>query len=99
MDGYAQPRTFSAMALLYVAAGLRIAAYRVRAAARRLNTTETALACESCGAAPDDVRELEGLAHLNVHALKDIGAPHWLVARAAGERDREHLRWIGLEHS
>jgi uncharacterized protein YjiS (DUF1127 family) len=66
---------------------------------------ETGLGCEcQSGSAADDdtqdneTRPLEGLAHLELHVLKDIGAPHWLVARAAGEPDREHLRWIALEH-
>ena len=107
MYSYAQPRSVSATALLYLAAALRSAAYRVRAVARRLETriarqdaaeTEAALECESCSAKAGDTRELDGLAHLNVHVLKDIGAPHWLVAHASGEADREHLRWIGLEH-
>ena len=61
--------------------------------------TEPALACESCSVEGDeDTLNLDPLAHLNLHVLKDIGAPHWLVAHAAGEPDRERLRWIGLEH-
>lgn len=149
MYTYAQPRALPATALFFVATVLRAAAYRVRAAARRLDTwiatrqidapavrdlqamsdrelrdigltgfdvqhlawggdapgrpwqdtaeTDTAIACESCSAEADDARRLDRLAHLNVHVLKDIGAPHWLVARAAGDPDREHLRWIELE--
>ena len=150
MYSYAQPRAFSATALLYAAAVLRTGAYRLRAAARRLDTwiarrqtkrlavralqemsylelrdigltgfdvqhlawggkapgrpwqdaaeTDAATSCESWGAEAEDVRELDGLAHLDVHVLKDIGAPQWLVARAAGERDREHLRWSGFDN-
>ena len=150
MYTYAQPRALSATALLYVAAALRTAACRARAAARSLDAwtarrrtktpavrelqamsyrelrdigltgfdvqhlawggeapgrpwqdsaeTEPALACEPCRAEADAPRMLDRLAGLNVHVLKDIGAPHWMVARAAGEADREHLRWVGLEH-
>ena len=106
MYSYAQPRSVSATALLYVAAALRSAAYRVRAVARRLETriarrdaaqTETALECESCSAKAGDTRELDGLAHLNVHVLKDIGAPHWLVAQAAERREAQQLRWVELD--
>ena len=103
MYDYAQPRTLSATALLYLAAALRHAAIRVRFAANRLDETtragevEAACACDSCSVGVEDTRELDGLAHLNVHVLKDIGAPNWLVANAAGERDREHLRWLGFE--
>ena len=150
MYSYAQPRSFSAAALLYLAAALRTAAYRLRAAARRLDTwiarrraappairdlqamsyrelrdigltgfdvqhlawggsapgrpwqapegRETEIACESCCAETDDTREVDDLVRLNVHVLKDIGAPHWMVARAAERPNMESLRWIGLEH-
>ena len=155
MYSYAQPRALPAMALLGVAAVLRSAAYRVRAAARRLDAwianrradtpalrelqamsyrelrdigltgfdvqhlawggeapgrpwqeateTEAPAACEACSAETGvedrgDVHGLVRLAHLPVYVLKDIGAPHWLVAHAAGEGDREHLRWIGFDH-
>jgi len=150
MYGYAQPRTFSATALLYVAALMRRAAYRMRAAARRLDAwiakrrtrtpgvqelqamsyrelrdigltrfdaqhlawggevpgrpwqelgeAEAARPRGSRNAETDDTPRLDALGHLNVHVLKDIGAPHWLVARAAAGCDREHLRWIGFEH-
>ncbi len=47
-------------------------------------------------AAADD-RAFESIANLDEHTLKDIGAPHWLVARAADERDARHLRWIEFE--
>ena len=96
MYDYAQPRTLSATALLYLAAALRNAASRVRFAATRLD--QRTGACDSCSVGAEDTRELDGLAHLNVHVLKDIGAPNWLVANAAGERDREHLRWLGFEN-
>jgi uncharacterized protein YjiS (DUF1127 family) len=46
----------------------------------------------------DDTRSVEGVAHLDLHLLKDIGAPHWLVTRAAERHGAEHLRWLGLEH-
>ncbi|HET7096466.1 MAG TPA: hypothetical protein VFJ68_03690, partial [Casimicrobiaceae bacterium] len=87
-----------------VAAALRTAASGVRLAATRLDEAtgageiETACACDSCGSDAEDMRELDGLAHLNAHVLKDIGAPHWLVAHAAAERDREHVRWLGFEN-
>jgi hypothetical protein len=101
MHGYAQSRTFPATALLYVAALLRSAAYRVRAAARPADAgnaetrTQALVLRDPRGTR---YRELDGLAHLDMHVLKDIGAPHWLVARAAREPEREHLRWIELEH-
>ena len=47
--------------------------------------------------APVDDRAFESIANLDEHTLKDIGAPNWLVARAAEERDARHLRWIGFE--
>lgn len=46
---------------------------------------------------PTDARSFDALAHLNEHTLKDIGAPHWLVARAAEEREARHLRWIEFD--
>lgn len=39
----------------------------------------------------------DSIAHLNVHVLKDIGAPHWLISRAASRRDAEPLRWSEIE--
>jgi hypothetical protein len=42
-------------------------------------------------------RAFDSIAHLNEYALKDIGAPDWLVARAAERREAQHLRWIELE--
>ena len=155
MYSHAQPRAFSATALLYVAAALRTAAYRVRSAARRLDLwiarrrtrapavselqamsyrelrdigltgfdvqhlawggdapgrpwqeaeteteTETAIDCEACGCdvEVEDTHKFDDLAQLETHLLKDIGAPNWMVAHAAGRPDRERLRWIGLEH-
>ena len=122
MYSYAQPRTFPATALFYVAALLRSAAYRMRSAARRLDTWTAdrptamkAVACEPCSADGDDMcklaearepetrhdgetRGLARIAHLNVHVLKDIGAPHWLLTRAAERDVNEHLRWIGFDH-
>ena len=41
----------------------------------------------------DEIRAFDAIAHLDAHVLKDIGAPHWLVAQAAMQRDRQHLRW------
>ena len=49
------------------------------------------------GVAAADDRAFESIANLDEHTLKDIGAPHWLVARAADERDARHLRWIEFE--
>lgn len=104
MYDYAQPRALSATALLYLAAALRSMAQSARAAAVRLDEwtnaddSSTDCACESCSVDAEETRELDGLSDLNAHLLKDIGAPHWLVAHAAGERDREHLRWIGFDH-
>ena len=105
MLGYAQPRTLPATTLLYLAAALRTAACRVRVAARRLDEwtdageAGTSIDCEACSEGKDDVHELDDLAGLNPHVLKDIGAPHSMIARAAGEAGREHLRWIELERS
>ena len=48
-------------------------------------------------APPDDQRAFDSIADLNEHALKDIGAPHWLVARAAARREAQHLRWIEFD--
>jgi hypothetical protein len=45
----------------------------------------------------DDDRAFESIANLDEHTLKDIGAPHWLVARAADERGARRLRWIEFE--
>jgi len=105
--------------LLYVAAAMRAAAYRMRAAARRLDQwigrpQPSALAIEElqtmsyrelrdiglsrCDVQVGGPHTLGAIAHLDVHALKDIGAPHWLVASAAERRDREHLSWLGLAH-
>ena len=42
-------------------------------------------------------RAYDSIAHLNEYALKDIGAPDWLVARAAERREAQHLTWIELE--
>jgi uncharacterized protein YjiS (DUF1127 family) len=149
MYSHAQPRAFSATALLYLAAALRTAAYRVRSAARQLDLwiarrrtrtpavrelqamsyrelrdigltgfdvqhlawggeapgrpwqnadAEVAIACEACGGDAEDTHKFDGLAQLETHVLKDIGAPHWMVARAAERPNMESLRWIGLEH-
>jgi hypothetical protein len=40
---------------------------------------------------------IDSIAHLNVHVLKDIGAPHWVIARAASSRDEQSLRWTEIE--
>jgi hypothetical protein len=39
----------------------------------------------------------DSIAHLNVHVLTDIGAPHWLIAQAASRRDAAPLRWSEIE--
>ena len=44
-----------------------------------------------------DEHAFDAIAELDEHALKDIGAPHWLVARAAERREAQHLRWIELD--
>ena len=46
------------------------------------------------GSSPDDKHAYDSIADLNEHALKDIGAPHWLVAQAAERREAQRLRWI-----
>jgi len=43
-----------------------------------------------------DPRAFDSIEHLNERTLKDIGAPHWLVARAAERREAQRLRWIEL---
>jgi hypothetical protein len=45
----------------------------------------------------DELRRFDSVAHLNAHVLKDIGAPHWLVAQATGRREAEHQRWMDME--
>jgi hypothetical protein len=49
------------------------------------------------GALGVDEHAFESISGLDEHTLKDIGAPHWLVARATAERDARHLRWIEFE--
>ena len=46
---------------------------------------------------PDDAQAFDSIADLSEHTLKDIGAPHWLVARAAARREAQHLRWIEFD--
>ena len=47
---------------------------------------------------PDfDPHAFDAIEHLNESTLKDIGAPHWLVARAAERREAQQLRWIELD--
>ena len=41
-----------------------------------------------------DPHAFDAIEHLDERTLKDIGAPHWLVARAAERREAQHLRWI-----
>ena len=43
-----------------------------------------------------DPHAFDSIEHLNEHTLKDIGAPHWLVARAAERREAQQLLWIEL---
>jgi uncharacterized protein YjiS (DUF1127 family) len=57
---------------------------------------DAAITCAACSVEAEEAHDFDGLAQLEAHLLKDIGAPHWLVAQAAGEPDRERLRWIGL---
>src|SRR5215470_14352836 len=45
--------------------------------------TEAATACEACSVEVEHTHEFDGLAQLEMLVLKDIGAPHWVVARAA----------------
>jgi hypothetical protein len=44
-----------------------------------------------------DPRAFDAIEHLDERTLKDIGAPHWLVARAAERREAQRLRWIELD--
>ena len=44
-----------------------------------------------------DPHRFDSIAHLNERTLKDIGAPHWLVAQAAERRETQALRWIELD--
>ena len=46
------------------------------------------------GGAPVDDRAFVSIANLDEHTLKDIGAPDWLIARAAERREAQQLRWI-----
>ena len=64
-----------------------------------LRSAQTSVAgfWKQSGIANADDRAFESIANLDEHTLKDIGAPHWLVARAADERNARHLRWIEFE--
>jgi hypothetical protein len=44
-----------------------------------------------------DVHAFDSIAELDERTLRDIGAPHWLVARAAERREAQDLRWIELD--
>ena len=44
-----------------------------------------------------DPHAFDAIEHLNERTLKDIGAPHWLVTRAAERREAQRLRWIELD--
>ena len=44
-----------------------------------------------------DPHAFDSIEHLGERTLKDIGAPHWLVARAAERREAQQLRWIELD--
>ena len=48
-------------------------------------------------AAPITEDGYDSIADLNEHTLKDIGAPDWLVARAAEQREAQRLRWLEFE--
>ncbi len=41
--------------------------------------------------------ETEALAEMNELMLRDIGAPDWMVARAAAQRDAQDMRMFELE--
>ena len=44
-----------------------------------------------------DPHVFDSIEHLDERTLKDIGAPHWLVARAAERREAQDRRWIELD--
>ena len=44
-----------------------------------------------------EMRAFNAIAHLNQHVLKDIGAPHGLIAQASARREAAHLRWTGFD--
>ena len=44
-----------------------------------------------------DPHAFDAIEHLDERTLKDIGAPHWLVARAADRREAQQLRWIEID--
>jgi hypothetical protein len=46
---------------------------------------------------PDRARAYASIAHLSEHMLKDIGAPEWLAAHAAQEREARRFRAIERE--
>jgi hypothetical protein len=46
---------------------------------------------------PADRHAYDSIEQLDERTLKDIGAPHWLVARAAARREAQHLRWLELD--
>ncbi len=47
--------------------------------------------------ARDEARNFQSIAHLDAHVLKDIGAPHWLVADADLRHETQHLQWFDKE--
>ncbi len=63
-----------------------------------LNTTLNAIArvWRDHKARSDELRTFDSVADLNEHVLKDIGAPHWLISRAAARQDAERLPWIDM---
>ena len=63
----------------------------------RAAATAFAALWERRNASQRDERVYGSIAELNEYALKDIGAPDWLVARAAERRETQHLRWIELD--
>jgi hypothetical protein len=102
---------FYVAALLRSAAyRVRGAARRLDAWTADARTATEAIACDACSGEVDETREhddirerdetrgLARIAHLNVHVLKDIGAPQWLLTHAAERAANEHLRWIGFDH-
>lgn len=44
-------------------------------------------------------RAFELMADIDVHTLKDIGAPNWLIAQAVERRDAYHLHLLELYRS
>src|SRR5215467_12797441 len=91
MYTYAQPRTFSATALLYLAAALRGAAYRLRAAARRLDEW-----IARRRAALPAIRDLQGMSY---RELRDIGLTAFDVQHLAWGGNAPGRPWQNARES